>query len=99
MSRQTPDQLEPVDREAMNLARLAWDSAPAGVGSFDRLQVLLYIGGDLFLDADYCDLCQRSFDQLPAGLIYRMEAWVKHAGRFLRYGIQARKAEGLRVAA
>lgn len=97
-----PDQLEPVDSESMALARLAWDSAPAGVGAWDRLQVLLYLSVDLLLDADntdYADLCSRTFDQLPAAVTYRLEAFVKHAGRFLAYGIRARRAEGLRVAA
>lgn len=92
-----PDELEAPSRESMDLARLAWNNAPADVGAFDRLQVLLYVGGDLFLDADYSDLIGREFDQLPAGLVYRLEAFIKHAGRFMAHGLRARKAAKLRA--
>lgn len=94
-----PDDNEAPTMESMELARLAWNNAPAGVAAFDRLQVLLYVGGDLFLDADYDDLIAREFDALPAGLVFRLEAFVKHAGRFMAHGLRARKAAKLRAAA
>lgn len=85
-----PDNLEPASAASLEFARQCWDSAPDGVGGFDRLQVLLYIGGDLFLDADYGALVTMPFDRLPAGLVYRLDAFLRHASRFMRHGMAAR---------
>lgn len=86
-----------VELDSLQLARECWDNAPAGVAAYDRLMILLYVGTDMFQDYPMEDVLARKFDELPAGLHYRIGAFVQRAGRFMAHGIRARRE--LRVAA
>ena len=73
---------EPKIREA---AKASWDrdKEPA-VKNYDRHMILLYVLGDLALEADVFDLATRQWEDLPVTIQWRIALLLQRTVRFIR---------------